>query len=283
MRWKSAVQTLKREGVVRSAWKLGYHIERLGGSAVRRSAWKLGYRIERFGEADAYDYDCMTIRARHIPFLKDARFLSAYNQGINSDHTTPSGERDGKLHIEWRCAVTCWAAAHGAKLPGDFVECGVNTGVRSLAICEYLDFNSLDKSFYLFDTYCGIPIEQASEKERSFRKVLNEHYPDCFEAAKKNFAAFPRAKLIRGKVPDTLNSVEINRVCYLHIDMNIAYPERKAIEHFWPKLSPGALVVLDDYAWKDYEEQMGAMDEFAKSVSVEILTLPTGQGLLIKP
>jgi O-methyltransferase len=253
-------------------------------SAVRRSAWKLGYRIERLGDV-AYDHDHMTIRARSIPFLKDARFLSAYKRGINSDHNTPhGGERDGKLHIEWRCAVTCWAAAHGAKLPGDFVECGVNTGVRSLAICEYLDFNSLDKSFYLFDTYCGIPIEQASEKERLYRKAYSEQfYPDCFEATKKNFAAFPRAKLIRGKVPDTLNSVEINRVCYLHIDMNIAYPERKAIEHFWPKLSCGAFVVLDDYAWWTFEEQMAAMDEFAKSVNVEILTLPTGQGLLIKP
>jgi hypothetical protein len=64
--------------------------------------------------------------------------------------------------------------------------------------------------------------------------------------------------------------------------MNIAYPERKAIEHFWPKLSTGALVVLDDYAWRGYEEQMQSMDEFARSVGVQILTLPTGQGLIVK-
>jgi hypothetical protein len=80
-----------------------------------------------------------------------------------------------------------------------------------------------------------------------------------------------------------LHSVNIDKVCYLSIDMNIAYPERKAIEHFWPKLSPGAFVVLDDYGFYGYEEQMATLDQFAESVGVKILALPTGQGLIIKP
>jgi predicted O-methyltransferase YrrM len=84
-------------------------------------------------------------------------------------------------------------------------------------------------------------------------------------------------------VPESLSTVEVDRVAYLSIDMNIAYPERKAIEHFWPKLAPGALVVLDDYGWMNYEEQKQTMDDFARGVGVEILTLPTGQGLLVKP
>jgi len=58
--------------------------------------------------------------------------------------------------------------------------------------------------------------------------------------------------------------------------MNIAYPERAAIEFFWDKLSPGAPVVLDDYAWEDYSEQKAALDDFAHTRGVEILTLPTG-------
>ena len=56
-----------------------------------------------------------------------------------------------------------------------------------------------------------------------------------------------------------------------------------AIEHFWPKLSTGAMVVLDDYGWTRYEAQKETIDEFARSVGVEALTLPTGQGLLVKP
>ncbi len=45
----------------------------------------------------------------------------------------------------------------------------------------------------------------------------------------------------------------------------------------------GALVLLDDYGFYNHIEQKKAFDIFAKKKNVEILTLPTGQGLLIKP
>jgi O-methyltransferase len=250
-------------------------------SIVHRSLNALGYRIESIPAPEhqpVYDTDGLRVFYKQVPFLKDERFMSAYRHGIAT-----AGDRYGKqLEISWRVAVTCWAARHGSKLPGSFVECGVNTGINSLAICEYLDLNALDKSFYLFDTFCGIPPEQMSDAERPNRINYAAMYPDCYDEIRRTFAPFPRAILVRGKVPDTLASVAIDSVSYLHIDMNIAYPERKAIEHFWPKLSTGALVVLDDYAWRGYEEQMQSMDEFARSVGVQILTLPTGQGLIVK-
>jgi O-methyltransferase len=251
-------------------------------AAVRRGAAALGFDLERTSNI-AFKGDGMTLRGKHAPFLQDQRFMSAYRRGVTSGHRLgASGEQD--IHIEWRVAVTCWAARHGAKLPGDFVECGVNTGIYSLAICEYLNFNSLNKSFYLFDTFKGIPEEQMSASERSARISHNKaYYEDCFDIARRNFAPFPSAKLIRGNVPDTLPDAKIDKVCYLSIDMNIAWPERQAIEYFWPKLSQGAFVVLDDYGFHGYEEQMRSMNEFAQGVGVEVLALPTGQGLIVKP
>lgn len=257
-------------------------------SLTHRSLAAFGYQLKRVASpakasaAPAYDSDALTVRGKHVPFLHDARFMSAYRRGINS------GQRFGAalntdIHIEWRVAVTVWAAKHGAHLEGDFVECGVNTGIYSLAICEYLDFNRLDKSFYLFDTFEGIPDDQMSADERAKRVAHQAHYYDCYDIVRDNFAPFARAVPVRGKVPDTLGAVQIDKVAYLSIDMNLAFPERKAIEHFWPKLTSGACVVLDDYAWIGYEEQRHAMDEFARGVGVEILALPTGQGLILKP
>ena len=182
-------------------------------------------------------------------------------------------------------ARVLWAAAVGARLPGDFVECGVNTGVFSLAVCEYLDFNALDRSFWLFDTFRGIPAEQISDVERE-RGRLEENeafYSDCFQLAQANFAPFPRAHLIRGRVPDTLADAPIERVAYLSLDMNIAEPELAALEHFWDRLSPGAPVLFDDYARGGYGAQTDALDAAAAEKGVEILALPTGQGLLMRP
>jgi O-methyltransferase len=152
-------------------------------------------------------------------------------------------------------------------------------------LCEFLDFNRTGKSFYLFDTFSGLPLEQITPEERQLGRIEEnaEHYGECYEIAKRNFAPFTSAKLVRGKVPDTLASAGVSKVCYLSIDMNIVEPEIAALEYFWDKLSPGAPVILDDYGWSVYAPQKEAMDRFAAEKNVSILNLPTGQGLMLRP
>lgn len=232
-----------------------------------------------------YDHDGMRLYGKNTAFLDDRRFARAYAAGMDSGHkiNRRRGSRTD-IHIEWRVHIACWAAQHGLRLDGDFVECGVNTGILSLAICHYLDFNETGRNFYLFDTFRGIPEEQMLASERRPRTAENRsYYEECYETARRNFAPFPRAQLVRGRVPDTLASAPIERVCYLSLDMNIVAPEVAAIEFFWDKLAPGAIVLLDDYGWAHYHEQKSALDTFAATKNVAIATLPTGQGLLIKP
>jgi O-methyltransferase len=202
---------------------------------------------------------------------------------MNSGHILGQTRDITDLHIEWRVHMALWAASHAKGLPGDFVECGVNTGIMSIAICTYLDFNSLDKDFYLFDTYCGIPEAQMSEDEREERIKHNESsYEECYDTAVRNFSPWPRCRLVRGLVPDTLKEVNITKVAYLHIDMNIAAPERDAMEFFWDKVVPGGVILLDDYGFLTFRPQYDSANEFARSKGVMIATLPTGQGLIFK-
>lgn len=254
--------------------------------AIAEAEKVLAAVAEARGETHAPTYDADHLRVWHktVDFMRDERFMSAYRRGMNSGHVIGRpAESMEDIHIEWRIHMCCWAAWHASRLPGDFVECGTNTGIMSLAICEYVDFNATDKNFYLFDTFAGIPLEQLSERERALgRADENSMYPDCWEIAQRNFAPYPRAKLVRGRVPETLSTVEIGPVAYLCIDMNIAAPERAALEHFWPRLVTGAPVIFDDYGWTPYREQKDSLDAFARSQGVEIATLPTGQGLLIK-
>ena len=65
--------------------------------------------------------------------------------------------------------------------------------------------------------------------------------------------------------------------------MNCAVPEIAAAEYFWDKLVSGAVIVLDDYGWVCHIEQKLAFDEFASRKNVQVLVLPTGQGLIFKP
>jgi hypothetical protein len=65
--------------------------------------------------------------------------------------------------------------------------------------------------------------------------------------------------------------------------MNCSPPEVAAIQLFWERFVPGAFVLLDDYAYYGYLSQKIAMDRFAQEKGIHILSLPTGQGLLVKP
>lgn len=265
------------------------HAARLGRSLGRASR-----ALSRLGgdDPDALDAHCtyegdnLKVWHKNTAFLRDPRFRAAYERGMDSGHKIgrAPGSKDD-IHIEWRVHVACWAASHARHLPGDFVECGVNTGTLSLAVCEWVDFNATGKRLFLFDTFRGIPPEQVSPREAARGRLAENEllYEECYKVARRNFAPFPRAQLIRGRVPDTLGTVDIPQVSYLSLDMNIAEPEVAAMHHFWPRLVPGALVLLDDYGWLAYVEQKEALDGFAAAHDVQILTLPTGQGLLVKP
>jgi O-methyltransferase len=236
----------------------------------------------------APDYRSPTLAVWHhsVDFAADARFMSAYRSGMG----TAAGffaraGIPGDVAHEWPVAVACWAGWHAARLDGDFVECGVNTGILARAVCEFVGFNALDRDFYLFDTFAGIPKEQMSPAElEGGRDLMSRRvYAECHAEVARTFALFPRVRLVRGVVPDTLASVSIDRVAYLSIDMNIVAPEIAALEHFWDRLLTGAVVLLDDYGKRRFVDQRRGMDEFAASRGVRILDLPTGQGLLLKP
>lgn len=238
---------------------------------------ELGLPFERM----VYNSDGLSVWAKSLDFMQEPKFQKAYSKGERSGHSF--GDKSQPLHIEWRVHVAVWAAQQALKIKGDFVECGVNTGILSLAIADYLDFANSGRHFYLFDTFCGAPEEQLDEAERERGLRTNsELYPDVWEIVQKNFAPYPNMHLVRGMVPDTLTEVNIGEVAYLSIDMNVAYAELAAMEHFWPKLQPGAIVVLDDYGWEGHELQRSGLDAFALRNSTSILTLPTGQGLMIK-
>lgn len=181
----------------------------------------------------------------------------------------------------WRAYVICWAAQKGARLRGDFVECGVNQGGYSRLAMHYVGFDQMPyRNFYLLDTYCGTPASSYSPGEDP---SIRHQFGECYEHTQNVFRAFPNARLIKGLVPDTLVEVPSSEICYLSLDMNVVKPEIAAAEYFWDRLVPGAPVVLDDYNWIGYETQKAGFDAFAEQRGVSVLSLPTGQGLIFKP
>jgi len=238
-----------------------------GGAPVLREYSYNGIGLRTFGKTT----DC----------LEGERFIRAHAKGWESGHKKVRHIDDNR----WIVHVVLWVATQAARLPGDFVECGVDTGMFSLAICDWLDFNKIDKDFWLFDTFRGIPDEQMTTAERNGIGGWHnrESYEECFEQAKANFSPWPRCRLVRGMVPETLAAFPADRkVAYLSIDMNIVAPEMAAIAFFWDRMVPGGMILLDDYGWATHRAQREAFDAFAETHGTMILSVPTGQGIMIR-
>lgn len=215
-------------------------------------------------------------------FMTDPEFISAYARGVLA------AGKDYGWH--WRVHIGLWAASLAQGISGDFVECGVNAGFMSSSIMHYLNWNRLNKKFYLLDTFSGIDSRFVTENELSDGILeKNEKLKDIgfyvldIEVVRANFSEWERVELIQGAIPETLGMVSSNEIAFIHIDLNCAPPEVAALEHFWERLSKGAPVLLDDYAYHGYHHQKYAMDDLAKRLGGTIVSLPTGQGLLIKP
>jgi|SRR5262245_25876044 len=245
-------------------------------SMLRRAAALVGYEINRKGP-DIYSQD--GLRTVHsLEFSRQARFTDAFNHALLATDNHP------QHHGPWRVHVALWAAQNALRLGGDFVECGVFRGFISSAVMRYIDWNATcgERRYFLFDTFSGFN-PQLLLPEESFRiQQYGDTYKDTYQRVVEGFSDFKNVQIIKGTVPESLQGRDINAVSFLHLDMNSALPEVEALQFFWPKLTAGALVLMDDYAYIGYEPQHQALDEVAQSLGYEILSLPTGQGLLIK-
>ena len=87
-------------------------------------------------------------------------------------------------------------------------------------------------------------------------------------------------KLVLSCVVDGEYSFLISCNSFAHIDLNNAEPESFCLEYLTPRMSKGGCIVLDDYGWWGYSEQKVALDEIANKYNLDILELPTGQGVI---
>ncbi len=258
--------------------------------AIGRMINAAGYHVIAWPPADQppladsfppniYNQDSLLTSHNH-DFMNDPKFMTAYQRGVKATEEA--------YNIHWRVHVALWVASQAKRMEGDFVECGVNRGFFTSCIMSYIDWNSLGKRFFLFDTFQGIDEKYMSDEEKN-KGRFEAHkgmYSECYDQVVENFSEFDGVHIVRGSVPETLSLPildDLEQVCYLSIDMNCAAPEIAAADFFWNKMVKGAWVLLDDYAYVGYDEQKKAHDAFARSKGIDILSLPTGQGLYRKP
>lgn len=227
--------------------------------------------VERFRKIfdSVYANDNVILLSRTLGFRRDKKLMQAFRSNAKT-----AQEKSLLLRIN----TLAWAARQALLVEGDFVECGVWHGFCSSVITDYLDFAKLDRTFYLYDTFEGIPAELDSEGHDS--PLFREE--GLYESVVARFAKYPNVRVVKGKVPDTLHVEAPRRIAMMHIDMNSSKAEIAALDVLFERVVSGGIIVFDDYGWMGYRAQQLAEDEWVQARGQHILELPTGQGLLVK-
>lgn len=230
-----------------------------------------------------YRADGFAVADKNLGFMENLKFDEAYRWSSTfkwNGQSSPWQDFD----LRWRCHICIWAISQAMHLKGDFVECGVDTGVLAGTIAKFFDFQKIDREYFLFDTYEGIPdVKGMTDIEIEMRiKYNSKYYFNSYDFVNEKFKIFPNVRIVQGLLPDTLDRIRGRQIAYLSVDLNNAPSEKAVIEALWPQMSDGAIVVIDDYAFGGHTDQYKIWNDFASGKQRMIATLPTGQGVLLK-
>ena len=215
----------------------------------------------------------------HKPaFCADAEFAAAMDHLVT--HAAFNGPAEEypkwRLHIVWNAVRSC------CKVVGDVVEFGSYRGGNAYVISRSLDTAGCPRTLYLYDTFSGIPDRCLTERERAlgYAGRYGDSSVDRVRQLLGDYAS--RTEMRPGFVPDSLDDASGPRqLAFIHADLNAAAATQAALRWSYPKWSPGAIYILDDYLWTGYEDQRTAVDAFVSEKQLTVIALPTGQGVII--
>ncbi|KAF0219370.1 MAG: dTDP-6-deoxy-L-hexose [Geobacteraceae bacterium] len=188
-------------------------------------------------------------------------------------------------------------------LPGDIVELGVYRGASLMSWANFLEIRNMgdrQKQVFGFDNFAGFSniSDKDGKIDSTFGKVLNGFDSSGFEEIlrdaisifdKDRFIPYkPRVVLVKGDVEETVpRFIEENpglRISLLHFDCDMYEPTKVGLEHFWPLVVPGGVVLFDEYGIRPWEGESRAVDEyFEGKVKIQRLDWsPNPGGYIVK-
>lgn len=176
---------------------------------------------------------------------------------------------DGVRHCERRA------------IPGAFAECGVWRGGSVLAMILTLqELGAEGRDLYLYDTFDGMTEPTAldvshddaalatwrdaqQEGTRPWAEVFGpEQYDESAVRDTLLATGYPseRIHLVKGPVEETVPASAPTELALLRLDTDWYESTRHELEHLYPRLAEGGVLIIDDYG--HWEGARRAVDEY---------------------
>jgi O-methyltransferase len=150
------------------------------------------------------------------------------------------------------------------KIPGDIAECGVWRGGSMMAAALALkQCGDTTRTLHLYDTYEGMTDAGKHDRESWTGKLASDLMRDADENAtilckaslddvRANLAStlYPAGKMrfVQGRVEDTIPDGD-GPIALLRLDTDWYESTRHELEHLYPRLVTGGVLIIDDYGY----------------------------------
>ena len=165
-----------------------------------------------------------------------------------------------------------------ADIEGDIFEFGVFKGASFCRFASYRQILNLEsKKLVGFDSFGEFPLTEF-EEDKIFREKFIED-AGLHSISTEGLLSFLKQKdcshnidLVKGDIvrtsEDYLSRNPHLKICLLNLDVDIYEPSKAVLENFYEKVSPGGILILDDYL--TFPGETKAIDDFIKDKDIEI-------------
>lgn len=160
---------------------------------------------------------------------------------------------------------------------GAFAELGVYKG-ETAKIIHALDNT---RKFYLFDTFEGFKKEDLKEETGEAATYSTKNFADTSEKkVLENISGNKNIIVRKGHFPETVKGIENETFALVNIDADLYNPIHDGCNFFYPRLSPGGVLIIHDYNHK-WEGAMKAVDEFVKKIPENLIEVADMHGTVM--
>jgi hypothetical protein len=183
-----------------------------------------------------------------------------------------------------------------AQIPGDVVECGVWRGGSSMLAALTLAQLGESRQMWLYDTFEGMPPpgvhdvrytgEAAGESLDPAQRVAgapNDWAWATLQDVRTNMTSAGRddAELVVGKVEDTIPARAPEAIALLRLDTDWYESTRHELEHLYPRLAHGGVLIIDDYG--HWQGARRAVDEYFRDLPILLNRIDYTGRIAVKP
>tara|TARA_B110000263_G_C15301910_1_gene508409 strand:- start:856 stop:1518 length:663 start_codon:yes stop_codon:yes gene_type:complete len=165
------------------------------------------------------------------------------------------------------------------EIPGEIVECGVFKGASYLRFAMFREIfgNPFSKKIVGFDTFGKFPETSYQEDKKARKQFIdsagdNSISKDQLSKILDHKGINKNVDLIEGDITETVPAyVKSNpelKISLLNLDTDIYEPAVSILEHLYPRITRGGILMLDDYGTHPGETK--AVDEYFHNKEVEI-------------